>query len=305
MGATSVVEAARKALGPVGTCLPVNFTSTPSADALRDAARQLEQAGFHAVWTNEVIGKDAFTQLSLLLAATERLAVGTCVANIWARPAQTAHAAAATLAQAYPNRFALGLGVGYPQQADSVGREYGKPLATMREYVTAMDGETWPPAPEGGYPRLLGANGPKMLALAREIADGALPAGLPPEYTARARELLGPDKLLVVGVSVALDADPDQARASARQTAAIWAGRESFKTTLVDLGYAADEVEAMSDELLSRLIAHGSPDAVAAQVRAHLAAGADHVTLLEPIGTEFATGIDQLVKVAPAFADLR
>ncbi len=304
MGATSVVEAARKALGPVGTCLPVNFTSSPTADALRTAATRLEQAGFHAVWTNEVIGKDAFAQLSLVLAATERLAVGTCVANIWARAAQTAHGAAATLAQAYPDRFALGLGVGYPQQAESVGREFGKPLATMREYVTAMDGETWPPAPDGAYPRILGANGPKMLALAKEIADGALPAGLPPEYTARARELLGPDKLLVVGLSVALDADPDQARATARQTVTTWASRDSFQTTLVDLGYPAEDVAAVSDGLIDRLVAHGSADAVAEQVRAHLAAGADHVTLLAPIGTEFATGIDQLASVAPAFADL-
>src|SRR5207253_1878132 len=101
------------------------------------------------------------------------MAFGTCVANIWARSAQTAHAAAAYLAQAYPDRFTLGLGVGYPQQAQSVGREFGRPLATMRAYVAAMDAETQPPAPDTAYPRILGANGPKMLALAGEIADGA------------------------------------------------------------------------------------------------------------------------------------
>jgi alkanesulfonate monooxygenase SsuD/methylene tetrahydromethanopterin reductase-like flavin-dependent oxidoreductase (luciferase family) len=58
----------------------------------------------------------------VLLAATEQMVFGTGIANIWARSPQTAHGAAALLAQAYPDRFVLGLGVGYPQQAESVGR---------------------------------------------------------------------------------------------------------------------------------------------------------------------------------------
>lgn len=294
------VDAARRALGPVGVALPVSFSSTPPVDAQRAAVRSLERAGHRAVWTNEVIGKDAFVQLSTLLAATERMAFGTCVANIWARPAQTAHAAAAHLAQAYPERFTLGLGVGYPQQAQSVGRLYGRPVATLRSYVAAMDEETQPPAPDAAYPRILAANGPKMLALAREVADGALPAGLPPEFTAHARELLGPDKLLVVAQSVVVDDDRDRARATARQTVATWAARDAFGAALVALGYPADEIAAPSDRVVDALVAHGGPDAVAVAVDAHRAAGADHVTLLQPIGTDFTAGIDGWVRIAPA-----
>lgn len=52
------------------------------------------------------------------------------------------------------------------------------------------------------YPRILGAKGPLMLALAGELADGALPAGAPPAFTAQTRALLGADKLLVVFVPV-------------------------------------------------------------------------------------------------------
>src|SRR5262245_51001337 len=144
----TVVAEARQALGPVGVCLPVSFTTTPRADDQRSAVRRLEAAGYRTAWTNEVIGKDALAQLAVLLAATERMAFGTCVANIWARSPQTAHGAAAYLAQAYPGRFTLGLGVGYPQQAESVGRKYGSPLSTMRDYITGMDSETWPPAPD-------------------------------------------------------------------------------------------------------------------------------------------------------------
>ncbi len=251
--AHTVVDAARNALGPVGVCLPVSFTSAPHADLQREAVCRLEGAGYSAVWTNEVIGKDALVQVAMLLATTEQMVFGTCIANIWARPAQTMHAAAAQLAQAYPDRFVLGLGVGYPEQAASIGQEFGSPLATMRDYLNRMHSPTWPPAPDVAYPRVVAANGPKMLALAGDIADGALPAMLPPEFTAHARQSLGPDKLLVVGLSVVGDADST---------------------------------------------------AIAAEVREHLTAGADHVTLLLPIGVDFASGIRQLEQLAPALAEL-
>ena len=304
MTVNPVVDSARRALGPVGVSLPVSFTATAPADTQRDAGRRLERAGYGAVWTNEVIGKDAFTHLAVLLAATERMAAGTCVANIWARPPQTAHGAAAYLAQAYPDRFVLGLGVGYPQQTESVRREFGKPLSTMRDYISGMDGETWPPAPDVTYPRILAANGPKMLALAGEIADGALPAMLPPEHTARARALVGPDKLLVVGLSVAIDADPDQARAAARQVVAAYSVRADFRDILTEFGYTATENAEPDDHSVDALVAHGTPDVVAAKVRAHREAGADHVVLLPPLGTEFGSGVDSLERIAPGLREL-
>lgn len=111
-----------------------------------------------------------------------------------ARPAQTAHAAALQLSQAHAGRFVLGLGLGYPAQAAGVGRDFGSPLATARGYLQQLGD---PP-----YPLILGANGPKMLTLAAELADGALPAGPSPALTAQARASLGPDKLLVVYLPV-------------------------------------------------------------------------------------------------------
>jgi probable F420-dependent oxidoreductase len=247
----TVVEAAREALGPVGVCLPGSLTVPLNADLQRDAVRRFDRVGYRTVWVNEVIGKDAFVQLGVLLAETERMVFGTCIANIWARPAQTMHAAGAQLAEAYPGRFVMGLGVGYPEQAASVEREFGRPLATMRDYCQRMHEPTWPPVPDTSYPRIIAANGPKMIALAGEIADGAFPAGLPAEFTARAREALGPDKLLVVGLSL----DP-------------------------------------------------SPTVVWDSAHEHLLAGADHVTILPPLGGDFGIGIDQLEKIAPALTEL-
>ncbi|WP_406817741.1 LLM class flavin-dependent oxidoreductase [Mycobacterium sp. M23085] len=292
-----MIAAARQALGPVGVCLPVSFTSAPSTDLQRVAVGRLERAGYRAVWTNEVIGKDALVQLALLLAATDRITFGTCIANVWARPAQTMHAAAAQLAQAYPGRIVLGLGVGYPEQAASVGREYGSPVVTMRDYLQAMDGPTWPPAPDTAYVRVVAANGPKMLALAEKFADGAFPAGLPPEFTARARRSLGPDKLLAVGLSLARGSQ------AARESVSARLGAPSYASRLVELGYSVGDIDEVTDRLVNALVAHGDPANIAAKVSEHLAAGADHVVLLPPIGGEFGAGIDQFEELAPALAE--
>ncbi|HZC10874.1 MAG TPA: TIGR03620 family F420-dependent LLM class oxidoreductase [Mycobacterium sp.] len=300
----AAVDVARAALGPVGVCLPVSFTSSPHVDLQRQAVRRLEHAGYQAVWTNEVIGKDAFVQLGVLLAVTERTVFGTCIANIWARPAQTMHAAAAQLAQAYPGRVVVGLGVGYPEQAASTGQEFGSPLVTMRDYLNRMESPVWPPVPKGVYPRVIAANGPKMLALAGEIADGAMPAGLPAKFTAQAREVLGPDKLLVVGLSVIADTDPDRAKAAARESVSGRLGAPSYSARMAELGYTAREIAEVDNRLVDALVAHGDAAAIAAKVREHLCAGADHVTLLLPIGGEFATAIDQLEQLAPALVEL-
>jgi probable F420-dependent oxidoreductase len=291
--------------GPVGVCLPASFTSAMDAVAQIEAVGRLERAGYRAIWTNEVIGKDALVQLAMLLAASERMAFGTCIANIWARPAQTMHAAAAQLAQVYPTRLVLGLGVGYPEQAASAGHQFGSPLATMRDYLDRMDSPTWPPAPDAAYPRIIAANGPKMLALAAEKADGAMPAGMPAEFTAQARRALGPDKLLVVGMSVIVDADADRAKATAREDVSNQLGAPSFAARMTQLGYSAGDIADVSDRLVSALVAHGDPAAIAAGVREHLAAGADHVVLLLPMGSDFATGVQQFDRLAPALSELR
>jgi probable F420-dependent oxidoreductase len=300
----TVVETARAVLGPVGVCLPVSFTGTASADLQREAVTRLEGAGYQAIWANEVIGKDALVQLAVLLAAAERAVFGTCIANIWARPAQTMHAAAAQLAQAYPGRVVLGLGVGYPAQAESVGRQFGAPMATMRDYLDLMDAPTWPPAPDVTYPRIIAANGPKMLALAGEIADGAMPAGMPTQFTAQARRALGPDPLLVVGLSTVTDPDARRAKVTARESVSARLGAPACAKAMSALGFSAQDIADVSDRIVDALVAHGDPAAIAAKVREHLAAGADHVTLLPPMGADFTMQVDQLEHLGAALADL-
>ena len=302
MAPSSVVEAARAALGPVGVYLPIALGANAPIDEQRTAARRLERAGYRAVWTNESVGgKDALVQLSVLLAATERMVFGTGIANIWSRPAQTAQAAAAQLAQAYPDRLVLGLGVGYPQQAAAVDREFGRPLATMRGYLEKMAAPTVPPAADAVFPRILAANGPKMLALAAELTDGALPFGLPATATARMRQALGPDKLLVVGVSAFVEepgAEPARERARAAVGAAL--SRPWLAEAVKQSGFTDRQIADVDDALVDAFAAHGTPEAIAAGLRAHLAAGADHVGPVLDAGPDLLRNVETLERLAPA-----
>jgi probable F420-dependent oxidoreductase len=304
MADNNAVKGARDALGPVGMLLPVTADRVPPAAEQCNAARRLEEAGCRALWTNEQIGgKDALVQLALLLDATDKMVFGTGIANVWARAPQTAHGAAAFLAEAFPNRIVLGLGTGYPFQAQSTGREFGRPLTIMRDYLERMSTTTAPPASDASYLRIIGTNGPKLLALAREVADGAIPVMMPPKFTEYARNLLGPEKLLVMMIPVVPDQDLEKAREAAR---AILAPRVStldsqYVAALRRVGYSLDQIRDVSDALVDSIIAHGDTSAIRRGIDEHLAAGADHVVLM-PSGLPFAEGIDSQVRLVRALA---
>jgi probable F420-dependent oxidoreductase len=297
----SVVDIARRSLGPVGTYLPVPYTSAPPLSQQAEAVRRLEQAGFGAAWINDPVGgKDTMVQLAALLGATGRLTIGTGIANIWSRAPQVAHGAATMLAQAYPGRVVLGLGAGYPRQAAAVGREFGRPLAAMRDYLERMTAPTSTPPADAPYPRIIAANGPQMLALAREQADGAMPAGLPAGFTAQVRETLGPDKLVVVGLSVIMDSgDPAAALDQARRGLAASLSRPWYADAVARLGYSGQGPDSVSDELVRSVVAVDGPGAVAELAQAHLAAGADHVVLMTASAASLTAGVAQLEQLAP------
>ncbi|MEU7811444.1 LLM class flavin-dependent oxidoreductase [Pseudonocardia sp. NPDC049154] len=304
MADSATVEAARRALGPVGVMLPnVPFAPQPTVAEQRAAVTRWEQAGHTTVWTNEGVGgKDAFTQLAILLAATERMTFAAGVLNMWARPPETAHGAATYLAQAFPGRFVAGFGIGYPFQAETVGREYRRPAASARHYLERLR-EVPPitPALDAPYAAILAANGARMLDVAREAADGAIPTVQPPAFTAEARAVLGPEKILVVGLPVVLDEDRDAARAEARRflTGVLAGGDSPYAANLVRLGLPERAVREVADEVVEAVVAFGTPEDVAREVRAHHAAGADHVRL-SVTAADFATGVAQLEQLAGA-----
>jgi len=154
--------------------------------------------------------------------------------------------------------------------------------------------------PERSYPRIPAANGPKMLALAGEIAEGAMPILVPQEFTANAREILGPDKILVIGLAAAVDEDPARARAAARRFVSETVTRPGspYALNLTRLGYAAEEISAGSDKVVDAIVAWSSPELIMAGIRKHLDAGADHVRL-STMAPDFQASLDALERLAP------
>jgi probable F420-dependent oxidoreductase len=293
------VPALRDRLGPVGVWL-ASIGSQSAADA-REAAKAIEALGYPALWIGESpANKEALVHAGLLLAATDDLVVATGIANIWVRDATAMRLGGDALAEAYPNRFVLGMGVSHAPIVDSRGHSYGKPLTVMREYLDGMDATRYfPPAPEPPLPVVLAALRPKMLELARDRTDGAHPYFVPVAHTERARAALGPDKLLAPELMVLLEEDAETARNLARQTTTMYLGLPNYANNLRDLGYSDDDLaEGGSDRLVDDIVAWGSVDDVQARVEAHRAAGADHVPI-QPLATSFAGQLELLRTLAP------
>src|SRR4029434_5060113 len=185
-------------VGPVGIWT-AQFDYQPAAKA-REAAADLERLGCGAIWFPESVGRESLTHAALLLGATSRIVIATGIANIYARDPVTAAARQNTLAEAYPSRFLLGLGVSHIPLVEQIrGHSYGKPLTSMRAYLDGMDRAPYRSVPPSVRPvRVSAALGAGVLRLAAEGAGGAHSYFVPPEHTARAREILGSDRLLAV-----------------------------------------------------------------------------------------------------------
>lgn len=246
----------------------------------REAARLVEELGFGALWVAEAVGRDPFVSSALLLDATERLTLATGIANIYARDPMTMLAGQATLAEAFPDRFLLGLGVSHGHLVAGIRKhDYGRPYSHMVDYLDRMDNALYLAVKAEQDPgRVLAALGPRMLRLSASQANGALTYFVPPEHTAVAREAMGPDALLAVEQMVVLSTDPDEARRIAREGMAIYLRLPNYFDNLVRLGFTeADRDGGGSDRLVDAVVAWGTPEQIAERVSQHRAAGADHV----------------------------
>ncbi len=256
------------------------FDQQPWA-AVAEAAAELEELGYGALWFPEFRGREAFAQAALLLGATQRIAGVPGIASINARDAMAMAAGQRTLCQAFPERFLLGIGVSHRLLVEGMrGHAYGPPLAAMRAYLDAMEAAPYDPPRAADEPRVLAALGPKMLELARDRAGGAHPYLVPVEHTRQARQVLGPGPLLAPEQAVLLERDPGQAREIARRHVAPYLGLENYSNSLRRLGYSDDDLaHGGSDRLVDAIVGWGSLDNAVARVQAHLDAGADHVCI--------------------------
>jgi probable F420-dependent oxidoreductase len=203
----------REALGRLG--IFSGELAAFSADVQRRVASELEELGYGTIWYGEAFAREPFVQGAIFLTATERMTVASGIANIYARDATAMAFGARSLNELGAGRFVLGLGVAHQANVTVRGHEYGRPVATMRAYLDAMDEAEprWRGPEAQPPPRVLAALRPRMLALAAERTAGAHPYFVPVEHTRRARAALGPDRLLAPELAVVLAPDRAEARA--------------------------------------------------------------------------------------------
>jgi len=288
----------RDRLGRLGVW---TFLDLLPPDEVVGFCRKLEAWGYGALWLPEAMGRDPFGQIGALAVHTERLVFATGIANIYARDPMAMNAARKTLSDYTGGRFVLGLGVSHaPMVAGLRGHEYGKPVTTMRNYLDAMEKAAYQGhAPAEEAPVVLAALRKNMLALARERAAGAHPYLVTPEHTARARKILGPDRLLAPEQKLVLETDPGKARVTARRALAMYLALPNYRNNLLWLGFEEADLESGgSDRLVDALVAWGDASALQRRVQAHWDAGADHVCI-QPLAAD---GRNQDLRILEALA---
>jgi probable F420-dependent oxidoreductase len=232
---------------------------------------EAEALGYGAIWLGGSPDGD-LSVVDQLLEATDRIAVGTSIVNVWKDDAATVAASWHRIAGRYPDRFVLGLGIGHPEAT----QEYQRPYDKLVSYLDELDDLKVPAAG-----RMLAALGPRVLRLSAERSAGALPYLVTPEHTRQARQVLGTGPLLAPEQKLVLETDPERARAIGRpRVQNPYLGLTNYLSSLRRLGWTdADFADGGSDALIDALAVHGDAAAIARGVTAHLEAGADHVAV--------------------------
>jgi probable F420-dependent oxidoreductase len=259
-------------------------------DNAAEAAKLVEDLGYGTFWLG---GSPRLPMVRPLLEATETLIIATGIVNVWHYDPAELAAEYAELDAEFPGRLLLGVGIGHPE-ADS---DYSRPLTAMKRFLDGLDAAAVPVAPER---RCISALRPKMLELSRDRSLGTHPYFVTPAHTTAARAAVGPGALVAPELACVLDTDVERARATAREYAAIYLGLTNYTNNLLDHGFTEEDLAGGgSDRLIDAVIPHGSAQDIAAAVRAHLDAGADHVcvqpVVVEGIPRDEWTGLAQAV----------
>jgi probable F420-dependent oxidoreductase len=220
-------------------------------------AAEVERLGYGTIWIGGSPGADLATA-EQLLDATEHVTVATGIVNIWKSPAEEVASSFHRLERTHPGRFVLGIGIGH---RESLGDRFQKPYAALVSYLDALDSEGVP-----ATRRMIAALGARTLQLSAERAAGTHPYLTTPEHTRFARGIVGSGALVAPEQRLVANTDAAAARATARSFLAGYLGLSNYRRTLERHGFTAGELEP-----------HGSPAELAAAVRGHLDAGADHV----------------------------
>ena len=227
------------------------------AAEIRRVAREAEEAGFAAVFAAEV-NNDVLATVQLMGEATQRIQVGSWVANIYLRHPYVCAQAAALIADATGGRMVLGLGVSHQPVNSALDVVMGSPIGALRDYSTAVASWLRGEGPATHLPQrpathpvpiYLGALTSPTVELAGEMADGIMPVWWSPVRVAhrrvwavrgRARSAVRSKLQVALGLPTFVGDDVATLRARARANLGLFPNLPFFRLLLRASGFAAE-----------------------------------------------------------------
>ena len=297
-----------------------------------------EDVGFEYAWiTDHYNNKNVYETLALIASETETIKMGPGVTNPYVRSPAISASAIATIDEISEGRATFGIGPGDKATFDALGIEWTKPVSTIKAAIadinTLLAGEkTEAGAALGGVkkvqdaiPIYMGAQGPKMLETAGEIADGVLiNASNPKDYEAampmikKGLAAAGGDKSFDVGAYTATSIGPDSdaAKNAAKIVVAfIAAGSpppvierhglpEGFNTKMGDFlakGDFGGAIGAVTDEALDAFSVCGTPEEFIPKIEGLAEMGVSLYVAGSPVGKNVEESIKLLGEVIASF----
>jgi probable F420-dependent oxidoreductase len=300
--------------------ITVPFNGVPLHEQ-REWFEEAAALGYTDLWSSEAGESDAFTPLALAAAWTPSLRLGTAIVSAFTRGPALLAMTAATMAEAAPGRFVLGIGTSSDVIVERWnGIPFDKPYARTRDTIRFLraaltgekvgeDYETFSvkgfrlgrPVPEVP-PILVAALRPGMLRLAGKDGDGAIINWLSADDVKTVVGHVGPDKEIVARIFVCPSEDADAVRSMGKFAIAAyvnvpvyaafheWLGRGDVFGAMWEAWRAGDRkaaVAAIPDQVVDELIVHGSPDACREHIGRYVANGVTTPALaIMPLGID-------------------
>ena len=287
-----------------------------SVQETQTIAQEAEAAGFDAIVAAEV-NTDVLALAQLMGAATQRIQVGTWIANLYLRHSYACAQAASLIGELTGGRFILGLGVSHQPINQVLGIAMPHPVATLRQYVTEV--QQWlrgegpathlpqRPAPQP-VPVYVAALGSQAVALGAELADGVMPLFWSAERVRQSQAWIAQGRAkapergrldVTLGIPTFVGDDLAAMRELARQNLVLYTALPFFQRLWRSMGFAEEAQQmaqghgmaGLSDRLLDAICLLGPKERCQEQLAAFRAAGVELPILYPPIGVDGARGV--------------
>ncbi len=312
----------------------LEFVPQDPVSELVKYATLAESLGFDSLWiTDHYNNRGAYSTLAAVALNTKKIDVGIGVTNPYTRNIAITASEIATLNELSGGRAILGIGAGDKATFTSLGIDWKRPLTTVKEGVEVLrkllagerveyEGEMLKVTgklnfkPEEKMRIYIGAQGPKMLALAGKVADGVLiNAAHPKDVELALKAVANPDIDIAVYASVSVDRKEDNARAVAVPPVAFIAAgsnpailerhgidldKASEIGTRLGAGKFKDAFSLVDNAMIDAFSVSGTPEQVTERIKTLEEKGIKHFISGSPLGTKKGEAIGLLGEIKTA-----